>query len=113
MTKKDIAKKLMEALPQEFSGRGAQLTFDFVPPVPKGFRRAEECVKAIISSIKHTLMAGEGVEVAGFGKFVIRQKKARLGRNPRTGEKALISARKVASFRPSKTLKKTVNGNQG
>jgi len=113
MTKKDLAKMLMEALPQEFSGRGAQLTFDFVPTAPKGFSKAEKCVRVIIGSIKHTLMAGEGVEVSGFGKFVIRHKKERMGRNPMTGEEALISARKVVSFRPGKTLRKIISGNQG
>ncbi len=112
MTKKDIAGKLMEALPEEFSGRGAQLSFDFVPSALKGFSKAEECVRVIISSIKHTLMAGEGVEVAAFGRFLIRQKKERMGRNPKTGEKGLVSARKVVLFRPSKTLRQAVNNNQ-
>ncbi len=55
--------------------------------------------------IKQTLASGESVQLYGFGNFVIREKPARLGRNPKTGEIVEVSARKVVVFRPGPKLK--------
>lgn len=112
MTRKEIAQKIMQTLPSKFFTRkSTQLSFDFVPPSPRGIRKAEECCDIVIAAIKRTLMAGEPVEINGFGKFVIRQKKERMGRNPRTKEEAVITARRVVSFKPSKILRNMVNNN--
>ena len=54
---------------------------------------------------------GESVKITRLGTFDVRQKKARIGRNPKTMEEATISARKVVSFRPSLLLKKEMNDN--
>jgi DNA-binding protein HU-beta len=60
--------------------------------------------------IAATLKSGGKVTLAGFGTFETRHRKARMGRNPRTGEMIQIAARKAPAFRPGKTLKDEVSG---
>jgi DNA-binding protein HU-beta len=60
--------------------------------------------------IAATLRSGDKVTLAGFGTFEARHRKARMGRNPRTGEMIQIAARKSPAFRPGKTLKDEVGG---
>jgi nucleoid DNA-binding protein len=75
--------------------------------------RAKADVKVIPDSmlelIVSTLQASERVDLRGFGSFAVKEKKARQGRNPRTGETIIIAARRDASFKPSKELSKTLN----
>ena len=75
-----------------------------------GIRRrdATELVDTPIEAICARLVAGEAVRVHGFGTFDLRDKRARLGRNPRTGEEADIAPRRVVVFRPSRILKRRV-----
>lgn len=80
-----------------------------------GFSKKDstEIVDRVFETIKHTLEKGESVKIAGFGKFEVRQKHSRRGRNPQTGEEIEISARKVLSFRPSQILRDAMmNSNQ-
>ncbi len=63
--------------------------------------RAKPLVEVVFETLKDTLESGEGVEISGFGKFIIRHKSARVGRNPMTGQEAEITSRKVGSFKPS------------
>ena len=63
----------------------------------------------ILEFIKTTLQSGESIMIAGFGKFTIRNKHARLGRNPRTGEPIPISPRRVATFHTSLEFKREIN----
>lgn len=63
----------------------------------------------VIDEIRKELVAGNDVKIASFGTFSLRKKNARIGRNPRTGEEAEISARTVISFKPSQGLRKAVN----
>ncbi|HET6436648.1 MAG TPA: integration host factor subunit alpha, partial [Anaeromyxobacter sp.] len=56
-----------------------------------------------------TLERGEKIKISGFGNFIIRDKKSRVGRNPQTGEEIEISARRVLTFRPSQVLKNALN----
>jgi integration host factor subunit alpha len=72
-------------------------------------REASELVNLILDKIKARLVEGEGVEISGFGTFRIRRKQRRRGRNPRTGEKLVISARRALVFRPSRVLKDELN----
>lgn len=65
---------------------------------------AEICEK-VFESIKKSLERGEEVKLSGFGKFEVRQKRKRRGRNPQTGEEIEISERKVLSFKPSQILR--------
>ena len=71
---------------------------------------AERLVGAVFSAIAGALARGEPVTVAGFGKFVVRERAARQGRNPQTGESVAIAASRGASFKAAKALRDAVNG---
>ncbi|MDH5543848.1 MAG: integration host factor subunit alpha [Nitrospinota bacterium] len=70
---------------------------------------AEEAVETIIDFIKKSLGTGESVILRRFGSFQVRQKNERIGRNPKTGEEASITARKVVRFKAGKYFKSAVN----
>lgn len=72
-------------------------------------REATDVVELLFDSIKDTLHKGEKVKISGFGNFVVRHKKARVGRNPQTGDEMMISARSVLTFKPSQVLKAMLN----
>ena len=65
----------------------------------------EDFFELILDNLKKHKM----VKIAKFGTFILREKKSRIGRNPKTKEKKIISQRKVVLFKPSKELKKSVN----
>jgi DNA-binding protein HU-beta len=65
-------------------------------------------VNAVIDSITKSLTNGESVQLIGFGSFEVRERSARKGRNPQTGEEIQISASKAPSFKPGKQLKEAV-----
>ena len=67
-------------------------------------------IDIIFDEIEQSLINGEEVKISGFGTFRILSKSARVGRNPKTGIPAVISARRVASFRPSNDFRKNVSG---
>ena len=69
----------------------------------------EAVVSAFFSTIQESLAAGENVQVIGFGTFEVRERAARVGRNPQTGEEIQIAAAKVPAFKPGKALKDAVN----
>lgn len=71
---------------------------------------ASKTVDSIIDSIHGAISIGEDVKIAGFGKFFVKSKTARIGRNPKTGESVPIPARKVLRFHPSDSLKTVLNG---
>jgi len=73
----------------------------------------ETIVETIFSSIVNSLQAGDKVEIRGFGSFRIRQREARMGRNPKTGAPVAVPARKVAYFKPSKELRDGINATAG
>ena len=70
---------------------------------------AGRAVDAVIDTITNTLKSGDQVSVTGFGTFLVRERGARTGRNPRTGELMEIKASKVPSFKAGKGLKDAVN----
>lgn len=70
----------------------------------------EAVVDAVLDQVGEALSKGEKVDLRGFGSFVAREKKARQGRNPKTGETIEIAARKAVAFKPSKELAGKVNG---
>lgn len=76
-----------------------------------GFSKKEsaDIVELVFETMKETLERGEKIKISGFGNFVIRSKRPRIGRNPQTGEEIEISARKVLTFRPSQVLKAALN----
>ena len=71
--------------------------------------RSSEILETLLEIIKSTLASGEDVLVSGFGKFCVREKRERKGRNPATGEDLLLEPRKVVTFRCSGKLRETVN----
>lgn len=91
MTKADIVEKVYEKI---------------------GFskKEASELVEMVFGTLKDKLVAGEKVKISGFGKFEVREKKSRIGRNPQTGDRITISARRVLNFSPSQVLKAMLNG---
>ncbi len=70
--------------------------------------KSAEFVDLVFETIAQTLEKGETVKVSGFGKFTVREKGARVGRNPKTGASLPISARRVVTFQPSHLLRKPV-----
>ena len=72
-------------------------------------KEAAEIIETVLDIIKSVLQKGETVKIAGFGNFVVRSKRARKGRNPKTGEEIGITPRRVVTFRPSQVFKKFVN----
>lgn len=84
---------------------------DQVAETTQGTRKdAEQVLEAVLASITEALAKGEKVDLRGFGRFQVSEKKERQGRNPRTGETLTIAARKVAAFRPSQELTSRING---
>lgn len=73
-------------------------------------KRAADIVESIIEGICDTLVKGEIVKISGFGRFTPHDKKARRGRNPKTGEPITISDRRVLKFKVSDCLKAEMNG---
>ncbi len=71
---------------------------------------AEKALKGVVDAISEALARGESVSLVGFGSFSVQQRAARKGRNPRTGARITIPARKVPKFSPGKTLKDLVAG---
>ncbi len=87
VTKKDIADLLVEKIDVTHN-QALSITNDF------------------FDSIKDSLAKDEEVKLSGFGNFIVREKSARPGRNPKTGEQVMISARKVVTFKAGPKLKK-------
>src|SRR3954471_20947283 len=76
-----------------------------------GFSKKEsaDLVDLAFEMMKETLGKGEKIKISGFGNFVLRDKRQRPGRNPRTGERIDISARRVLTFKSSQILKQALN----
>jgi len=66
--------------------------------------KAEAAVDAIFESMKQTLIAGDRIELRGFGVFTVKPRKTGIGRNPRTGAKVTIAPGKAVRFKPGKEL---------
>ena len=75
-----------------------------------GLSRAESLamVEAILDTMTQALMRGENVKISGFGSFVLRDKRERIGRNPKTGVEVPITPRRVMTFRASQLLKERI-----
>ena len=74
---------------------------------------SEVIVETIFDSVVRSLRAGDKIEIRGFGSFRTRQRRPRVGRNPKTGEEIPISARRVVTFRPGQKLKARVEAYAG
>ena len=76
-------------------------------------RDGEVIVDTLFESVIGALKSGDKVEIRGFGSFRTRQRNARLGRNPKTGDKVDVPAKRVPFFKPSKELRDSVNPKEG
>jgi len=72
-------------------------------------KESETIVETIFDSIILAIQKGEKIEIRGFGSFRTRERKGRVGRNPKTGEKVEVPAKRVPYFKPSKELKDLIN----
>ena len=73
-------------------------------------KKSTETVEILLELIKRSLESGEDVLISGFGKFCVKEKKERKGRNPATGEDHMFPARRVVTFKCSGKLRERVNG---
>lgn len=72
-------------------------------------KQSSEIIETLLELIKKTLASGDEVMISNFGKFCIKEKKSRRGRNPATGEDMMLKPRKVVTFRCSGTLRRKIN----
>ncbi len=72
--------------------------------------RSVQVVESLLEIIKKSLENGEDVLISGFGKFCVKEKRQRRGRNPQTGENLMLAERRVARFRCSGRLRDKING---
>ena len=73
-------------------------------------QQSRQIYEQTINLMKDTLAKGETVEIRGFGKFNVKEKNPRIGRNPRTKEEAEIKQRRVVTFKPSRNFREGVDG---
>jgi len=71
---------------------------------------AEFTVKMILDAMTQSLVKGQRIEIRGFGSFVVKQREARAGRNPRTGRRVAVAAKRVPFFKVGKELRQRVDG---
>jgi len=71
-------------------------------------KASRDAVQTFINTVRDSLKRGEKVVITGFGTFSVRSRKQRVGRNPKTGDKITLAARKAPGFTAGKTLKKAV-----
>ena len=86
----------------------AQLVNEVAKKTKLSKAKSLQALNAALEAIKGSLKKGQKVALIGFGSFVVRNRKARTGRNPKTGEVIQIKARKVPAFSAGAALKKTV-----
>ena len=75
--------------------------------------QASRLVESLLENIKKTLASGEDILVSGFGKFRVKDKKTRRGRNPQTGDNLILDGRRVVTFRYSEVLREKMNRKVG
>jgi integration host factor subunit alpha len=79
-----------------------------------GLSRAEsaDMVNSVLDLVADALVEGQTVKLSSFGTFMVRSKRERMGRNPKTGEEVPITPRRVLVFRPSQVMKNVINGEE-
>jgi integration host factor subunit beta len=87
----------------------ADLTEQVYQAMAMPWKESDVVVCSILDSIVRALQSGDKVEIRGFGSFHTRQRRARLGRNPKTGARVEVPPKNIAFFKPSKELRELVN----
>ena len=90
----------------------AELIEEVLRAVEMTRKDSEQIVDTIFDSIVRALRSGDKIEIRGFGSFRTRKRKPRIGRNPKTGAKVDVPAKKIPFFKPSKELKDLINANK-
>lgn len=88
----------------------ADIVSRVIEQTPVTRQQAAEVLEAVLDEVAKNLAQDQIVKISSFGTFSTRSKNPRMGRNPRTGKEALISARRVVSFKASSLFKKSVSG---
>ena len=88
----------------------AELIDEVARVVEMSRKDSEVIVESIFDSIVRALRTGEKIDIRGFGSFRTRQRQPRIGRNPKTGTRVEVPAKRIPFFKPSKELKDLVNG---
>jgi len=110
LTKRDIVNRVMHEVRLKNRRKGPQkFLFPEMDCISLSRRRAEEIVESLFEIIKKTLAGGEDIVIAGFGKFQVKFKWARKGRNPQTGEMIILRSRRIVTFQTSPKLRKKMN----
>jgi nucleoid DNA-binding protein len=112
LNKGDIVRSVRQNVGFKPLHKGPQL-FLF-PELDRTFlsrKRATEMVDSLFEKIKDALTKGEDVGIVGFGKFQVKFRWARKGRNPQTGETIILRSRRTVSFKPSRKLREKMNRN--
>ncbi len=110
LTKMDIVKSVMENVRFKRRRKGSQLfLFPELDCMFLSRKRAAEIVDSLFEKIKESLVKGEDVRIFGFGKFQVKFKWPRKGRNPQTGETIIINSRRRVSFKVSRKLREKMN----
>ncbi|MFC1823886.1 integration host factor subunit alpha [Thermodesulfobacteriota bacterium] len=113
LTKKDLVKNIMENVHLKRKNKTRQQflfpEFNFTPLSKK---MANNLVESTFEIMKQTLVQGDHILVSGFGKFHVKFKWARKGRNPQTGKPIILKSRRAVTFQSSPKLKKNVNRDQ-
>ena len=86
----------------------AELIEEITSKTEMARRDVSDIVDHVLEAVKSALAKGEKVQLIPFGSFEVRKRKAREGRNPKTGEKLMIAARSVPAFHPGKDLREAV-----
>jgi integration host factor subunit alpha len=76
-------------------------------------KKAIQVIETLLKTTTQSLADGEDVLLSGFGKFSVKDKRERRGRNPSTGDDLILDARRVLTFKPSSVLSKKVNNGEG
>lgn len=103
---------LDDATPKAGVMTKAELVDEVARSVQLTKKQAETIVNIVFDSIVDSLRAGEKIELRGFGSFRLRNRKSRLGRNPKTGAKVDVPSKKIPYFKPGKELKELINREQ-
>jgi integration host factor subunit alpha len=114
LTKADLVKSLMGKIRLDKPRKeDQQLLFPELDYALLTRRRATKLVDTLFEIMKKILERGEQVRISGFGKFQVKFKWARKGRNPQTGEPIILKSRRIASFQYSPKLKDKINQETG
>jgi integration host factor, alpha subunit len=89
----------------------AQLSEAVYKEVGLSRNESADLVESVLKEISDTLVKGQSVKISSFGSFYVRDKRERIGRNPKTGVEVPITPRRVLVFRPSDSLRNKVNNN--